>query len=99
MAGDLRAVLGRHENQPFSKSGVARPFDKNADGSLVGEGAAAVILKRLDDAKQDGDHIYAVIKGVGTATGAKPGRLRNQSVTWKPMAAGWRLRMSLRRKP
>ncbi|TNF47666.1 MAG: type I polyketide synthase, partial [Deltaproteobacteria bacterium] len=71
MAGDLRAVLGRHENQPFSKSGVARPFDKNADGSLVGEGAAAVILKRLDDAKQDGDHIYAVIKGVGTATGGR----------------------------
>jgi acyl transferase domain-containing protein/3-hydroxymyristoyl/3-hydroxydecanoyl-(acyl carrier protein) dehydratase len=71
MAGDLRAVLGRHENQPFSKSGVARPFDKNADGPLVGEGAAAVILKRLDDAKQDGDHIYAVIKGVGTATGGR----------------------------
>ena len=71
MAGDLRAVLGRHGNQPFSKSGVARPFDKNADGSLVGEGAAAVILKRLDDAKQDGDHIYAVIKGVGTATGGR----------------------------
>jgi acyl transferase domain-containing protein/3-hydroxymyristoyl/3-hydroxydecanoyl-(acyl carrier protein) dehydratase len=71
MAGDLRAVLGRHQNQPFSKSGVARPFDKNADGSLVGEGAAAVVLKRLDDAKQDGDHIYAVIKGVGTATGGR----------------------------
>jgi PfaB family protein len=69
MAGDLRAVLGRHTTQPFSKSGTARPFDKNADGSVVGEGAAAVILKRLDDAKQDGDHIYAVIKGVGTATG------------------------------
>ena len=71
MAGDLRAVLGRHENQPFSKSDVARPFDKNADGSLVGEGAAAVILKRLDDAKQDGDHIYAIIKGLGTATGGQ----------------------------
>ena len=71
MAGDLRAVLGRHATQPFSKRGAARPFDKNADGSVVGEGAAAVVLKRLDDAKQDGDRIYAIIKGVGTATGGR----------------------------
>lgn len=71
MAGDLRAVLGQHERQPFSPAGTARPFDKNADGTVIGEGAAAVILKRLDDAKQDGDHIYAVIKGLGTATGGR----------------------------
>ncbi|NOR50491.1 MAG: type I polyketide synthase, partial [Desulfuromonadales bacterium] len=71
MAGDLRAVLGRQTTQSFSKQGVTRPFDKNADGSVVGEGAAAVVLKRLDDAKQDGDHIYAIIKGVGTATGGQ----------------------------
>ncbi|MDT8443758.1 MAG: beta-ketoacyl synthase N-terminal-like domain-containing protein, partial [Desulfuromonadales bacterium] len=69
MAGDLRSVLGQHTTRPFSKSGAVRPFDKHADGTVVGEGAAAVILKRLDDAKQDGDHIYAIIKGVGTATG------------------------------
>ncbi|MGK2906239.1 MAG: beta-ketoacyl synthase N-terminal-like domain-containing protein, partial [Desulfuromonadales bacterium] len=69
MAGDLRAVLGQHAEKPFSKNGVVRPFDKYADGTVIGEGAAAVILKRLDDAKQDGDRIYAVIKGVGTATG------------------------------
>ena len=55
--------------RPFSKNGVVRPFDRHADGTVIGEGAAAVILKRLDDAKQDGDRIYAVIKGVGTSTG------------------------------
>ncbi|MBE0501714.1 MAG: polyketide synthase, partial [Desulfuromonadales bacterium] len=71
MAGDLRSVLGRHAVQPFSKQGIARPFDKNADGTVIGEGAAAVILKRLDDARQDGDRIYAIIKGVGTATGGR----------------------------
>ncbi len=71
MAGDLRAVLGQQALRPFSKSGTVRPFDKHADGTVVGEGAAAVILKRLDDAKQDGDHIYAIIKGVGTATGGR----------------------------
>ena len=67
--GDLRSVLGQHPDRPFSASGQCRPFDRKADGTLIGEGAAALILKRLEDAQQDGDRIYAVIKGVGTATG------------------------------
>ncbi len=71
MAGDLRAVLGQHALRPISRSGTIRPFDKHADGSVIGEGAAAVVLKRLDDAKQDGDRIYAIIRGVGTATGGR----------------------------
>ncbi len=69
MAGDLRSVLGQHASMPFSAQGVIRPFDKNADGTQIGEGAAAVVLKRLEDAKQDGDRIYAVLKGIGTAVG------------------------------
>ncbi|PLX72402.1 MAG: type I polyketide synthase, partial [Desulfuromonas sp.] len=69
MAGELRAVLGQHVAQGYSSSGTARPFDRDADGTMVGEGAAALVLKRLTDAQQDGDRIYAVIKGVGTATG------------------------------
>ena len=71
MAGDLRCVLGQHHAQNLSKNGIARPFDKDADGTMIGEGAAAIILKRLDDAQQDGDRIYAIIKGVGTATGGR----------------------------
>lgn len=35
----------------------------------VGEGAAAVILKRHDDALRDGDRVYAVIRGIGSAVG------------------------------
>ena len=69
LAGDLRATLGQHMGRPFSPSGLATPFDEAADGSIVGEGAAAVILKRLDDAVRDGDRIYAVINGIGTACG------------------------------
>ena len=45
-----------------------RPFDKDADGLLLGEGAGCMVLKRLEDAERDGDRIYAVIKGVGTSS-------------------------------
>ncbi|HXD86673.1 MAG TPA: beta-ketoacyl synthase N-terminal-like domain-containing protein, partial [Urbifossiella sp.] len=39
---------------------------------LPGEGAAAFVLKRLAEAERDGDRIYAVIAGVGTAGGGDP---------------------------
>lgn len=46
-----------------SKNDRIRAFDNNADGISSGEGAGAIILKRYSDAKNDGDRIYAVIKG------------------------------------
>lgn len=46
-----------------SPDGVCRPFDKSANGTLFGEGAGVVVLKRLEDAVNDGDMVYAVIKG------------------------------------
>jgi acyl transferase domain-containing protein/phosphopantetheinyl transferase len=45
-----------------------KPFDKDADGTILGEGIGIVVLKRLADAERDGDRIYAVIKGVGVAS-------------------------------
>ncbi|MFA6004074.1 MAG: polyketide synthase [Elusimicrobiota bacterium] len=69
LAGDLRSLLGSAAQRPFSASGPARPFDVKADGTVPGEGAAAMILKRLDDAQRDGDRVYAVIKGLGFASG------------------------------
>jgi PfaB family protein len=69
LAGDLRSVMGHHSRRPFSRSGRTMPFDRSADGSIIGEGAAAVVLKRLDDAERDGDRIYAVIRGIGSAGG------------------------------
>ncbi|MBO86165.1 MAG: hypothetical protein CL927_12470, partial [Deltaproteobacteria bacterium] len=47
------------------------PFDADADGFVMGEGAGVLILKRLSDAERDGDRIYAVIKGIG---GSSDGR-------------------------
>jgi len=69
LAGDVRAVLATHQQRPFSSRGRVCPFDAEADGTVPGEGAAAVILKRLDDAVRDGDTIHAVIKGIGVAGG------------------------------
>ena len=52
----------------LSRSGVCRPFAGDADGLLMGEGIGAVVLKRLSDALQDGDRIYAAIRAVGVAS-------------------------------
>ncbi len=47
------------------------PFDKRANGFVMGEGAGFVVLKRLSDAERDGDKIYAVIRGLGAASDGK----------------------------
>jgi acyl transferase domain-containing protein/NAD(P)-dependent dehydrogenase (short-subunit alcohol dehydrogenase family) len=57
----------------LSASGKIRPFDADSDGTLIGEGLGMVVLKRLADAEKDGDKIYAVIRGVGTASDGKGG--------------------------
>ncbi|MEV0256648.1 beta-ketoacyl synthase N-terminal-like domain-containing protein [Streptomyces sp. NPDC050732] len=49
----------------LSKSGYLRPFDADADGTVGGTGVVAVVLKRLDRAVADGDHIHGVIRGWG----------------------------------
>lgn len=47
----------------LSADGHCRAFDVQAQGTVPGNGAAMVVLKRLEDAMHDGDHIEAVIKG------------------------------------
>ncbi len=51
------------EGMIYSADGHCRPFDEKANGTIFGEGAGVVALKRLKDAQADGDVIYAVIKG------------------------------------
>ncbi|MBL1102118.1 type I polyketide synthase [Streptomyces coffeae] len=52
----------------LSKSGRIRPFDKDADGTLLGEGIGMLALRRLSDAERDGNRIYAVLRGLGTSS-------------------------------
>jgi amino acid adenylation domain-containing protein len=46
-----------------SADGRCRPFDARAQGTVFGSGAGVVLLKRLEEALAEGDHIYAVIRG------------------------------------
>ncbi|MBA3415136.1 MAG: hypothetical protein H0U10_07945, partial [Chloroflexia bacterium] len=66
----------------LSPTGDARPFDAGCDGTILGEGLGVVALKRLDDARRDGDRIYAVIRGVGSSSDGKG------NAVYAPSAAG-----------
>ena len=50
----------------MSKDGRTNSFDAQATGTVWGDGAGIVVLKRLDDALRDGDNIHAIIKGTAT---------------------------------
>src|SRR5690606_7838505 len=53
------------EGAMLSANGHCCPFDADSTGTLFSDGAGVVLLKRLEEAKEDGDTIFAVIKGVG----------------------------------
>ncbi len=61
----LYTQVGFSQLRALSPSGRCAPFDAMADGLVVGEGAGIMVLKRLEDALDQGDRIYAVIRGIG----------------------------------
>ncbi len=61
----LYTQMGFSQLRALSPTGRCAPFDRNGDGLIVGEGAGVVVLKRLADARRDGDRILALIRGVG----------------------------------
>lgn len=65
------------EGEVLSPDGICHAFDARAQGTVFGSGAGAVLLRRLDDAVADGDHIWAVIRGsaVNNDGAAKAGYL------------------------
>ncbi|MFG1622798.1 amino acid adenylation domain-containing protein [Kribbella sp. NPDC049227] len=56
----------------LSPRGQVRAFDAAADGTVGGNGVAAVLLKRLDQAVADGDTVYAVIRGTAVSNEDAP---------------------------
>lgn len=57
--------IGSSQSLLFSPDGQCYTFDERANGTVVAEAIGAVVLKRLDKAVEDHDHIYGVIRGWG----------------------------------
>ncbi|WSN43951.1 beta-ketoacyl synthase N-terminal-like domain-containing protein [Streptomyces sp. NBC_01334] len=76
----------------LSPSQRSRPFHREADGILIGEGTGVVVLKRLADAERDGDRIYAVIRGTGVASDGRAAGLVNPDPSGQAQAVrqAWR---------
>lgn len=69
LAGGVSVQVPQKEGYLYQSGGVVSPdghcraFDSKAQGTVGGSGVGTVLLKRLEDAIADGDHIYAVIRG------------------------------------
>jgi acyl transferase domain-containing protein/acyl carrier protein/NAD(P)-dependent dehydrogenase (short-subunit alcohol dehydrogenase family) len=76
LSGGIDANMSPSTFVKFCKIGAlsptgSRPYDRGADGFVMGEGGVVFLLKRLADAERDGDRVYAVIRGLG---GSSDGR-------------------------
>ena len=76
LTGGTDSSMAPHSFVKFSKVGalsakLSCPFDKRADGFVMGEGCGMLLLKRLVDAELDGDKIYAVLHGLGSSSDGK----------------------------
>lgn len=59
----------------LSQRGACYAFDSRADGYVRGEGAGVLVLKRLADARRDGDRVLAVIRGSAVNNDGQASRL------------------------
>ncbi|MCC5466705.1 SDR family NAD(P)-dependent oxidoreductase [Pelosinus sp. Bkl1] len=66
-----RGFIGFEAMGYLSPKGQAKSFQASANGYVRSEGAGAIIIKPLHKAIENGDHIYAVIKGTGVSHGGK----------------------------
>ena len=71
LAGGVSITLPQKRGYLYQEGGITSPdghcraFDEHAAGTVFSNGVGIVVLRRLRDALEDGDTIYAVIKGVG----------------------------------
>ena len=88
--------MGFAQLKALSQGSRCAPLSSAADGLVVGEGAGLFVLKRLEDAVAQDDHIYGVIAGIGLSNdrGANllaphsEGQLRAMRAAY--LEAGWR---------
>ncbi len=70
----------------LSRDGQIRPFDRRADGLLIGEGAGIVVLERLSDARRLGHRVHARLLGVGLSSDGRGAALVNPAVEGQLLA-------------
>ena len=67
----IATTLGGFANAgAMSRSGISRPFDRDRDGLVAGEGAALLLLETLEHAQARGARVYAVIEGAASTADA-----------------------------
>ncbi|MFI1018266.1 type I polyketide synthase [Streptomyces sp. NPDC020965] len=76
---DPEAGLGLANLGALSPDGRCFAFDERASGFVRGEGGGFALLKRLDLAVADGDHIYAVARGWSVGSGGASSRMPDPS--------------------
>ncbi|WP_160716715.1 SDR family NAD(P)-dependent oxidoreductase [Chitinophaga solisilvae] len=74
-------AMGLSKGGFISSDGRCKTFSANANGYVRGEGVAVIVLKRLEDAERDGDHIYGVIRGTAENHGGHGNSLTAPGVT------------------
>ncbi len=84
IAGGVDLSLDPFELVGFAKTGALaddemRVFDRRAAGFLPGEGCGMLVLRRLEDARADGQRIYGVIRGWGVSSDGKGGMTRPET--------------------
>jgi 3-oxoacyl-[acyl-carrier-protein] synthase II len=63
------SLLGVLAQAPGEPSSACKPFDKQRDGFVLGEGAGALILESLEHALARGAHVHAALRGYGQSVG------------------------------
>nr|WP_223184577.1 non-ribosomal peptide synthetase [Streptomyces sp. CBMA152] len=87
VAGGVNLLLNADHFDVLAEHGLlsagdrCRPFSEHADGFLAAEGVGAVVLRPLEDALANGDHVYAVIKGSAVNAGGRTSRYSMPSLT------------------
>ncbi|GAA0395440.1 hypothetical protein GCM10010357_15570 [Streptomyces luteireticuli] len=80
------AYMAFSKTPALSLTGNVRPFDESADGTLLGDGIGMIALRRLEAAERDGNKIYAVIRGLGTANDGRSGSIYAPQKTGQALA-------------